>query len=85
VRVAEEHGSVVIDVTDGGPAMAASLRPTAFTMPAQHSLKERSDGRYVRAAGLFAAHLAAEALGATLSTSGADGRAIFRLSLPRAK
>ncbi|MEM9194386.1 MAG: ATP-binding protein [Myxococcota bacterium] len=73
---------IVIDIVDGGAAVAESLREDAFTLEGQDKLKGRADGRYSRVAGLFSARLVADAIGATVEAGGSDGAALFRVSLP---
>lgn len=78
-RTGEE---VVVEVEDAGRAIAPELREIAFTAAGQLKLKERSDGRYGRSLGLFAAGLLAQAMGARLEAAGRDGAAIIRVVLP---
>jgi len=82
VTARREDGHVVVDVTDPGAALAEELRPKAFTLAGQKDLKGRVDGRYGRVAGLLAARVLAEALGAELEAGGEDGAAVFRVRLP---
>lgn len=77
-----KNGHVVIEVHDGGAAIAPELRGAAFTFEGQSLLKGRSDGRYGRVVGLFAAAAIAQAIGAKLEPDGAAGAAIFRLTIP---
>ena len=76
-----EAGAIVVTVRDTGEAMAPELRDRAFTAAGQHDLKQRSDGRYSRVAGLFAARLLADAISATLEVGGEPGAAWFRVRL----
>lgn len=71
----------VIEVQDHGRCVAEELRDRVFTMAGQQQIKGRSDGRYMRGAGLLAAYALAEALGARLEADGEDGAAIFRVRL----
>jgi signal transduction histidine kinase len=71
----------VIEVQDHGRCVAEELRDRVFTMAGQQQIKGRSDGRYMRGAGLLAAHALAESLGAQLEADGEDGAAIFRVRL----
>ncbi|HEY8431379.1 MAG TPA: ATP-binding protein [Sandaracinaceae bacterium] len=80
-RAEGEH--VVIEVKDGGRAIAEDLAPAAFTMEGQSALKGRADGRYSRAAGLLAARALADTLSAELTAGGTDGAATFRVLLER--
>lgn len=84
IRVTAEtkDGHVVIEVHDGGAAVAKELRDAAFTFEGQSQLKGRSDGRYGRVVGLFAASAVAQAIGARLEADGVPGAAIFRLIVP---
>lgn len=77
----ERDGEVVVELTDTGAAVALELRDAVFTLEGQSRIKGRADGRYSRAAGLFAARLLADAMGARLEADGEDGRAIFRIRL----
>lgn len=76
-----DGSAVVVEVRDGGPAVAESLREQAFTVEGQRLLKGKAEGRYGRAAGLLAAAVLAEAIGATLEVGGRDGDAWFRIRL----
>jgi signal transduction histidine kinase len=83
--VGRVEGELVhLEIVDGGRAIAKELRATAFTLEGQHSLKGRGDGRYSRVAGLLSARLLADAIGAQIEAVGADGQAIFRITLKRA-
>jgi signal transduction histidine kinase len=82
IRAAPKDGQVVIEVQDQGTAVAPELRKAAFTFEGQSLLKGRSDGRYGRVVGLFAANAIAEAIGAKLEPDGVNGAAIFRLTVP---
>lgn len=82
ISAAPKEGRVVIEVQDCGTAVAPELRDAAFTFEGQSLLKGRSDGRYGRVVGLFAASAIAQAIGATLEADGVNGAAIFRLSIP---
>lgn len=75
---------VVLEIRDGGRAIADSLRSQAFTMAGQQSIKARADGRYSRVVGLLAARALAEGIGADLEANGEDGAAVFRLGLKKA-
>jgi len=77
-RVGDE---IVVEVQDAGRAIAAELRDVAFTAAGQMRLKERSDGRYGRSLGLYAAGLLARAMGARIEAAGVDGAAIIRVVL----
>ena len=82
VRTAIAAGLALLEVCDGGPAIAADLRVVAFDLAGQHRLKARVDGRYSKNAGLPAAAALAGAIGGTLCAGGEDGAAVFRLELP---
>lgn len=77
-----DGAEVIVEIEDGGRALAEDLRATAFTLPGQRDLKGRADGRYGRVAGLFTAGVLAEGIGATLEADGEDGAAVFRIRLP---
>lgn len=79
VRREGEH--VLVEMRDGGPAIAEELREAAFDASGQAQLKGRAEGRYSRAAGLLAARAVADAMGAHLEAGGADGDAWFRIRL----
>lgn len=80
VAFADPPGAI-IEVRDGGRALAQDLRARAFSLETQHELKERDDGRYSRVTGLFAARTLADALGAELTAGGTDGTAVFRVRI----
>lgn len=82
VQAETVDGEVVVTVTDTGRAIGQDLRETCFDLDAQAGLKVRGDGRYGRAAGLFAAQLIARALGVRLEAGGVDGAAVFTIRLP---
>ncbi|MGF1464746.1 MAG: sensor histidine kinase [Sandaracinaceae bacterium] len=84
VRGEARGSAVVLEVRDGGSAVAPELREHAFTLAGQNRLKGRADGRYGRVGGLLAARALAEAIGATLEADGVDGQAVFRVWLHRA-
>jgi K+-sensing histidine kinase KdpD len=81
VRARRDGEHVVVEVEDKGRAIAPELRDVAFTAAGQLQIKERSDGRYGRSLGLFAAGLLAQAMGARLEAAGSDGAAILRVVL----
>lgn len=81
VRARRDGEHVVVEVEDKGRAIAPELREVAFTAAGQLQIKERSDGRYGRSLGLFAAGLLAQAMGARLEAAGTDGAAILRVVL----
>lgn len=82
VRARSEEGSVIIEIEDGGRAIAPELRAIAFTLAGQHVIKSRVDGRYSRSVGLLAARALADAIGAEIEADGTDGAAIFRIRAP---
>lgn len=79
-----EQERPVIEVEDRGRALAPELQPLAFTLEGQTALKSRPEGRYGRVAGLFAASLLAQSLGATLDAVERAGANVFRVTLARA-
>lgn len=81
LSVRREGDAVWVELRDGGAAIAPELRERAFTLAGQQDLKGRMDGRYGRVAGLFAARVLADAMGARLEADGVDGAAIFRIRL----
>lgn len=83
VVLAQRDGHAVVEVRDAGRAISAELSASAFTLPGQNVIKTRADGRYSRGAGLLAARVLADAIGAELSAGGPDGAAFFRVRLPR--
>lgn len=85
VRIREDGRWVVVETIDRGRAVAPELRERAFTLEGQLEIKGRSDGRYIRSAGLIALKALAEAIGASVEADGEDGAAIFRLRLRRAE
>lgn len=82
ITAAPIGSNVVIEVHDGGAAIAGDLREAAFSFEGQSLLKGRSDGRYGRVVGLFAASAVAQAIGAKLEADGVTGAAVFRLVIP---
>jgi K+-sensing histidine kinase KdpD len=85
IRVYQKGGHVVIEVEDAGEAIAPELREGAFTLEGQKSLKGRSDGRYSRFVGLFAAAVVLDGVGGTIEADGERGAAIFRVFLRGAR
>jgi signal transduction histidine kinase len=81
LSIRRQKESAVVELRDRGCAIAADLRHLAFTLEGQTMLKERANGRYSRAAGLFAAGILAEAMGVTLQADEEDGTSVFRLRL----
>lgn len=84
LRAHAAGSEIVVEVEDKGRAIAPEFRGIAFTPNGQLRLKERSDGRYGRSLGLFAAGLLAEAMGARIEAAGVDGAAIIRIILTAA-
>ena len=84
VGVLHEDGRLVVEVSDDGEAIDPSLRGTVFTARGQVDSKAARTGRYSRGLGLFAAGLAAQAIGVGLSAhpSAGGGGNVFRVSLP---
>jgi signal transduction histidine kinase len=74
-----EHA--VIEIEDEGRPLAQEFRDTAFTLEGQCDLKGRADGRYGRVAGLFAAGILAQGIGAKLGALERNGRNVFRITL----
>ncbi|NNK06236.1 MAG: ATP-binding protein, partial [Myxococcales bacterium] len=85
VRVYQRGNRVVIEVQDAGEAIAPELRTAAFTLEGQQALKGRSDGRYSRFVGLFAAAVVLDGVGGTIEADGEKGAAVFRVFLPGAR
>lgn len=81
ISASREDGAIVVTLRDRGEAIAPELRDRAFTLAGQHDLKQRSDGRYGRVAGLFAAGLLAKAIDADLEAGGERGAAWFRVRM----
>lgn len=81
LRAYRDGGDVVVEVRDGGPAVAPELREVAFTLGGQTAIKNRRDGRYGPAAGLLAARALMDAMGGSIEVGGQDGQAWFRLRL----
>ncbi len=81
VRVFQQGKDVVIEVEDGGEAIAPELRQVAFTLGGQRALKGRLDGRYGRFLGLFAAALVLDGVGGKIEADGHSGAAVFRIYL----
>jgi signal transduction histidine kinase len=79
IRAVRGADGVIVEIADGGRALAPELREKAFTLPGQNDLKGRADGRYGRVAGLFAAGLLAKAIGARIEPDDVDGKALWRL------
>lgn len=85
IRVFEGDSRVVIEYQDGGQPIAEELRAGAFRLEGQKDLKGRSDGRYSRFVGLFAAAVVLEGIGGTIEADGEPGAAIFRIRLRQAR
>jgi K+-sensing histidine kinase KdpD len=83
ITVRDQGTNVLVEVRDAGRAVAPDLRASAFTAPGQVRLKDRGDGRYARAVGLYAARLLADAMGAAIEAGGVDGAAVVRLYLAK--
>ncbi|MEM6963009.1 MAG: ATP-binding protein [Myxococcota bacterium] len=81
VRAYRDAAHIVVEVQDEGRSVGEDLRATVFELEAQQVIKTRPDGRYGRVAGLFAAKIVADAIGASLEADGADGSCIFRIRL----
>lgn len=79
VRAMRADEGIVVELVDGGKPLAPELRERAFTLGGQTDLKGRADGRYGRVAGLFAAGLLANAIGARLEPGEIDGKALWRV------
>ncbi|MFW6049669.1 MAG: sensor histidine kinase [Myxococcota bacterium] len=76
-----DEAFIVVELRDGGPAVAPELREAAFDPGGQTRLKGQASGRYSRSAGLLAARVLAEAMGASIHAGGEDGDAWFRVHL----
>ena len=85
IRVYEARSRVVIEVRDPGRAIAPELRDSAFSLAGQKSLKGRSDGRYSRFIGLFAAAVVLDGVGGTIEADEDAGSAVFRLRLRQSR
>lgn len=85
IRVFQRGDRVVIEVRDAGEAIAPELREKAFTLEGQRALKGRSDGRYARFIGLFAAAVVLDGVGGSIEADGEPGAAIFRILLRGAR
>ena len=85
IRVYQKGNYVVIEVEDAGEAIAPELRPAAFTLEGQKALKGRSDGRYCRFIGLFAAAVVLDGVGGLIEADGERGAAVFRVYLRGAR
>jgi len=81
LALGRQKESAVIELRDRGCAIAADLRDQAFSLEGQTLLKERVNGRYSRAAGLFAAGILAAAMGVTLQADEDEGLSVFRLRI----
>ena len=81
LRAYRDGDEVVVEVRDDGASVSEELRELVFQMEGQHEVKNRADGRYGRVAGLFAARLLAEAMGARLEADEDGGKAVFRVRL----
>ena len=81
IRVAEEDGKAIIDVTDSGPGIPADARERIFDRFYRATTSATGTGL-----GLSLARGAVEANGGrlTLEASGPSG-STFRITLPRAK
>ena len=85
VRVRPVNGEqATVDIVDEGMPLDPSLHETAFTLEGQMAIKGRAEGRYGRVAGLLAAKVLAEAIGARIEPTQFDSRACFRIHLPLA-
>lgn len=85
IRAYQRGDRVVVEVEDAGEAIAPELREQAFTLEGQRLLKGRTDGRYGRFIGLFAAAVVLDGVGGTIEANGEPGAAIFRILLRRAR
>lgn len=85
IRIEQRGDRVVIEVRDAGEAIAPELRDAAFTLEGQRALKARSDGRYGRFVGLFAASVLLDGVGGSIEADGEPGAAIFRILLRKAR
>ena len=86
VTLRSARGRCGILVSDGGAPLNPDLRQSVFTARGQVASKQAPNSRYSRGLGLFCAHAAALASGASVDvTPGADGRGnVFELSVPLA-
>ncbi len=81
LRASHEGDDVVIEVEDLGKPVAPELAQLAFSLEGQTAVKGRSEGRYGRVAGLFAANVVAQAVPATLSSNERAQHNVFRVVL----
>jgi signal transduction histidine kinase len=81
LRAFREGAHVVVEVHDGGPAIAPELRDLAFAIEGQTRIKARPEGRYGSVAALLAARALTDTMGATIAAGGENGAAWFRLRL----
>jgi K+-sensing histidine kinase KdpD len=79
VRALRVSDGVAVELVDGGKPLAPELRERAFTLEGQSDLKGRADGRYGRVAGLFAAGLLSNAIGARIEPGEVEGKAVWRI------
>ena len=85
VRVQQLNGDeAAVDIVDDGAPLDPSLHESAFTLEGQMAIKGRAEGRYGRVAGLLAAKILADAIGATIEPMQVESRACFRIHLPLA-
>ena len=81
VSVAKRGDWVLVEFRDAGEPLGKDLRESAFTMGGQAALKGRSDGRYSRFVGLFAAAVALSSVGASIEAGEEEGQAKFTIRL----
>jgi len=81
IRIHQRGDWVIIEVQDAGEAIAPELRAKAFSLEGQRLLKGRTDGRYGRFIGLFAATVVLDGVGGSIEADGEPGAAIFRIRL----
>ena len=84
VRI-DADDSCLICVEDSGTPLSPELTDRAFDAEAQLDLKSAAGGRYSRGLGLYAARLAAEAIGAEVrtGTSSSGSGSSLELRIPR--
>ena len=84
IRARADGNTIVVEVADEGVPLGDGFRDSAFTLEGQLDIKGKSEGRYGRVAGLYAAQLLCSAIGATIEADSEHGTSIFRVRLQAA-
>ena len=84
IKVQRHADEATVDIVDSGTPLDPTLHEKAFTLEGQMAIKGRAEGRYGRVAGLLAAKILANAIGARIEPTAIDDRACFRIHLPLA-